>query len=829
MSNSHRIAILVTNQLRRRDVGGLKPRVVQSLIETLFHASLKTEESRAVFCTVIFVGSGSRLHEPPDSERRSHRYIFVPLEQPIFLTPGSLSKFAQAAAPWASCIAVRERHGRFEICGMFDQEIHYQNALNREGESRFSRPGLFQVELSGVGTLTVYDNRKLLAKLSQDILVTTFHDVLSEGPIANGLRRYVDQLEQRAKIRLQTHFKRRNVTEFLVDAPVLWTQTLSRILLGIRRLDHGGAVLLIPSSPTTDLSINYSILYDKTEQVLERHLLASARWQIARAKMRFEFFAPGSSIPTTLVKERRSAFNEREDAKKGELGCATFVSSLAGVDGLILLSRGLRVCGFGVEIKGGKDPAKVFGAGNPAGTLNRLRQLDLNHFGTRHRSMMRYCDRHRGSIGFVISQDGDVRAITRTEHGLIVWENIQLQEIELEDRAAEKRPTARKIVLRQQEIEEQLERSLFYDRVSRTKGHGVKQQIWLTRSGDPLKVVIDTKSVAGGDRLEIYFNEDGYVLSVTSHCERLLAGGEIAIEEETSYFELWTLVKMTRKIAHFTPGSQTEMAGVKSTPVDVLDLDENDRRPNSFQEQSREAIRAVLAKRKTANRPASGDVGDRNRFSFIQGTSSPDGRFALGFSLEQPVVELKAVGGTLDFMRRHYYVGLEEWEGAKTNYVVEVETNRIIGETKCNYIGTRSSFNHRACETVWSQNNRFMVQHFHGKWHTIKATIVRIDYGGGSLTAINLVEPIRKQAFEFLRRTKDRAFRRFGFERFAISVSCEKISPTGFLCFQVLGHIPKLEDEDGTFSIIQRFRILERPGGVLLKFIESRLGPRLNY
>lgn len=209
--------------------------------------------------------------------------------------------------------------------------------------------------------------------------------------------------------------------------------------------------------------------------------------------------------------------------------------------------------------------------------------------------------------------------------------------------------------------------------------------------------------------------------------------------------------------------------------------------------------------------------------------SSPDGRFALAFSLAQPFEGWKAVDGTFDFMREHYFVDSENWEQALTNYVVELETNRVLGETGCNYIGTRDGFNHRTCQTVWSRNNRFMVQHFHGKWHTIKATIVRIDQKKGDLEAIDLIEPITKYASEFLQRTKDRAFRKFGFERFAVSLSCEKVSDTGFLSFRVFGEIPKLGDEDGTFSIIQRFRILEDPGGVSLKFLDSQHGPRLSY
>src|SRR6266567_3843972 len=177
MPNPQRVGRLIADYLRDRRSNTPSAQVMQRLVETLFYASLKTEEARGVSCTIVFVDSGTDLNEVPDSARRSHRYVYVPLARPIILTPASLAKFSHAAPPWASCIAIRQKNDHLEICGLFDQEIHYQNALNREGEARFFRPGWFQIEVNGTGMLTVYDDRKLLARLSQDSLVTTFHDV----------------------------------------------------------------------------------------------------------------------------------------------------------------------------------------------------------------------------------------------------------------------------------------------------------------------------------------------------------------------------------------------------------------------------------------------------------------------------------------------------------------------------------------------------------------------------------------------------------------------------------------------------------------------------
>jgi hypothetical protein len=41
--------------------------------------------------------------------------------------------------------------------------------------------------------------------------------------------------------------------------------------------------------------------------------------------------------------------------------------------------------------------------------------------------MMRYCAKDAEAVGFVISQEGDLRAITRVDREVVLWENIALQ------------------------------------------------------------------------------------------------------------------------------------------------------------------------------------------------------------------------------------------------------------------------------------------------------------------------------------------------------------------------------------------------------------------
>ena len=61
------------------------------------------------------------------------------------------------------------------------------------------------------------------------------------------------------------------------------------------------------------------------------------------------------------------------------------------------------------------------------GSVAKMKEIDPSHFGTRHQSMMNICFRSAGSVGFVISQDGDVRAMTRVDDKIVVWEDVKLR------------------------------------------------------------------------------------------------------------------------------------------------------------------------------------------------------------------------------------------------------------------------------------------------------------------------------------------------------------------------------------------------------------------
>jgi hypothetical protein len=107
-------------------------------------------------------------------------------------------------------------------------------------------------------------------------------------------------------------------------------------------------------------------------------------------------------------------------------GAVKLVSSLATVDGLVLMTRELSVAGFGVKIGSSPNVTTVYDGAGFAHRGARARKIDLSQFGTRHGSMLRYCAQDRKALGIVVSQDGYVRLIMTVRNSLVFWDNVKL-------------------------------------------------------------------------------------------------------------------------------------------------------------------------------------------------------------------------------------------------------------------------------------------------------------------------------------------------------------------------------------------------------------------
>lgn len=397
------------------------------LFETLYSASLLTEESQPTYCYVVYLDPENPDPAPPEFPRKD-RWNCIDLVTRIPFTASSLVKIAKASDPRTSSFAIyHDSRGKLFIWGLVDQGNRYHEYLNHNAIVSPDRPGLLQAAILGIGHIVAYRAYDRIAELHIDTLVTESHDILRYGPVRNLLQPEIDSFIDAV---------RRAVGDALgasVDqwTPALsddWIATLCRILLRMKSFRHGGALLITPRISTRMLDIKYPLGYERLRDALFH---SATHWVEKSAAT--DAILPilddddDEPIPRGLYLDEAVARIDLDESTNELDGAIWFVSLLSRVDGLVLLTPDLQVKGFGVEILQRKLPTRLLRSSTANATPQSLRVADYQHFGTRHRSMMRYCFSVPGSLGFVVSQDGDVRVMTRLGDALVFWDSIRLQ------------------------------------------------------------------------------------------------------------------------------------------------------------------------------------------------------------------------------------------------------------------------------------------------------------------------------------------------------------------------------------------------------------------
>jgi hypothetical protein len=293
----------------------------------------------------------------------------------------------------------------------------------KEASAGPEMPGIFQAVIEGTGEITAYKRYLLLGSLKQDILVEGQQRVFESGPVHSKLMRGIRIFQQRVRKKVgdDVYDKRGHWDVSLEDT---WISTLCRILIGIHRYQHGGAVLI--SDASSGLKRKYSVAYNRLADALFRKSVLLIKHTSSTDVIFSEYLdKEADEIPTDLYLHEEVSGNNLRETEHEVTGCVRFLASLSRVDGLIWLDTSLQLKAFGVEIATQDDPDCVFLAKNPEGT--KTNKVNPTKYGMRHRSMLRYCSAHHDSVGLVVSQDGNVRAVTRGDKGVLLWENVLIR------------------------------------------------------------------------------------------------------------------------------------------------------------------------------------------------------------------------------------------------------------------------------------------------------------------------------------------------------------------------------------------------------------------
>jgi hypothetical protein len=421
------LAGAVGSILRRRGLPCPSRAVLSRLFEVMYFASLLTEEGQPITFETVFLDPSNPDPNPP-LRIRPERWQYLPLGAPLPLDVPNVVKLAKATDPRSSSLVVfGSSVENLSIWGFVDQGIHHFDFANYDFGHGGDRPGVFQANIIGIGHIQVNVEFTRIGELKIDRLLSRPIDVFEHGPISDALTpailQYVDEVNE-SVFDLYESFNQYEVLRIGRD----WIEAICRILIRSQRYRHGGAILISPDHSRSGLNIKYDMHYTRLRDSLTQYAIAYMTNYKYYESLSHEYLDKNDEfIPTGLYLAETVSSNDINENRGSLDGVSWFISLLTRVDGLVLLDPQLVVHGFGVEITTHEAPEHLYIARDGKATIDRLVIGDYNHYGTRHRSMMRYCNMVPGSVGFVISQDGDVRAMTRSGERLIFCENIRLQ------------------------------------------------------------------------------------------------------------------------------------------------------------------------------------------------------------------------------------------------------------------------------------------------------------------------------------------------------------------------------------------------------------------
>lgn len=380
----------------------------------------------------------------------------------------------------------------------------------------------------------------------------------------------------------------------------------------------------------------------------------------------------------------------------------------------------------------------------------------------------------------------------------------------------------KKLAERYNQVEGQLDRSVHYLRKEVSDVETSIEQAWFDGAGDLIKVATE-KSDASGRELTEYvalnFDDVWDGMFLLTRKETPLPDGGVQVDESRQYFGATPprkdgtgsgngeLIRELRKSARFEPGETLDTTRFPNTTV-ALQPPSSDTSTDEERSKARAKILSTPQEIATAVReagPPESDPfapvqGDAEKFRVIHGTVSPDGRDAIALGFARTEIDWDAVvDPNYPELGRTY--NAEDDEDVR-NYVVDLQSQRILGETGCKYFGTRRRYNHRECRVSWSPDCTTFVELWDNKWSSEECCAGKIGPGPKLLATVDLARAAADKTWGARRKHRDPD------SEGGLSLGIDSVNNQGIVEMQVFSVDPTVPHRGETiFAYRERFRL----------------------
>ncbi len=386
---------------------------IQHLCDRLYAASLLKEEGRVVRARVVIA--------PPEAfaatEGPPQGIHAIRFSVPLALTPSEIKRLSPAASFYHSVIAVWPDKDRgFSIWGILNSGPRWMNQIAGGRKPARSKLPFPMIHVRDPGWLLFYQDYTMLAEWRGREFHCPRMDVFSSQIMSDRFAGLRKRLVQNAAQHSLPPTLSGDTYEELIHRVAM--QFLRRVVNLVRTSGHGGCLVLVPppenGARSTDrwIDCKYAATADAAGLRI-RHIIEAMLCRLG------ELCAHGTELEDAWQCFLTSSDAEMDELEESLFELARLYSDMMQVDGALVLEHGLAVVGFGGEIRVDLNVLHV----EQAHDIDRTTASRWNVFndGTRHRSLYRLCAVDPGVVGYVISQDGQVRMIASVDDTVTFW------------------------------------------------------------------------------------------------------------------------------------------------------------------------------------------------------------------------------------------------------------------------------------------------------------------------------------------------------------------------------------------------------------------------
>jgi len=377
--------------------------ILLRLLETCYHASFRTSEQRPVQC-VLACTTASDI---PEGALRLSNHA-------VYLTDTEIVRLAPVTQRHQTVIGCEEIDGWLRVWGFF--EYGHTWVQHTSGDppavpiqlSDFP-PDCLTITIVAPGALSVSCGRIRLARLREGRVFVSPESPLQSSQ--NALGRFFQRLVDDLQLSIGQPVLANASAESSERRSLLnvYTTSILAILERIRSRRHGGSIV-IAHLPMDERSAHV------TYQVCEHTGIAG---EILAYKDLDDALrvSPDNPDLSAELERCRTELAIRSMSRRLIRGISQ-ISMLSAVDGAVLLDGSLRIMGFGVRF-----PLLLPSDGKVTDALSGNVHF-CDQWGLRHQSVFSICQENEQSIGLVVSQDGEVKAIKSVDGRLFFWNGI---------------------------------------------------------------------------------------------------------------------------------------------------------------------------------------------------------------------------------------------------------------------------------------------------------------------------------------------------------------------------------------------------------------------